>query len=238
MLNADLRLPSLRTPALPERTGSAVAGASTGFSALYRQLNSEVSRFIEQGSAASPAGAVRNAGAAAAALSPEGAWRQLESTGVASEAQQAFVREILPMAEQAAAQLGVSAEVLAAHAALESGWGSRPIRREDGSDSNNLFGIKAGASWRGEVAEVSTTEYAKGRAEQRVEGFRSYASVGEAFRDFAQLLQGNSRYRAALQTGSDVQAYAQALQKGGYATDPAYADKLARVAAQIGRSAR
>ena len=137
------------------------------------------------------------------------------------------------MAQDAAARLGVSAEVLAAHAALESGWGSKPIRRDDGSSRHNLFGLKAGASWQGDVAEVLTTEYTQGRPEKRREGFRSYSNAQEAFGDFAQLLISNPRYRDALQTGSNVQAYAQALQKGGYASDPAYADKLVRVAAQI-----
>jgi len=41
------------------------------------------------------------------------------------------------------------------------------------------------------------------------------------------------RYRGALNVGSDARAFAQGLARGGYATDPAYADKLARVAARL-----
>lgn len=235
MLSAEFRIDSAGFAALPERVS---AGGQAGFSSLYRQLSSEVSRFIEQGSGGADTGRV----ASAPTLSPEGAWRQLQGeaasgAGASSASQQVFLSEVLPLAQEAAARLGVAPDLLAAHAALESGWGSRPIRREDGSNSHNLFGLKAGASWQGEVAEVLTTEYTQGQAAQRREGFRSYASAREAFGDFAQLLLDNPRYRDALQTGSNAQAYAQALQKGGYATDPAYADKLVRVAAQI-RGAR
>jgi flagellar protein FlgJ len=231
MLNADFKLGAGGFPSLP----SAPASQGGGFSGLYRELHQEVSRFIENGSGTSSAATPTRAPASAATLSPEGLWSQLQTgTGAPpSEAQQAFLREIAPMAEAAAQRLGVAPEVLAAHAALESGWGSKPIRREDGSDSHNLFALKAGASWRGEVAEVTTTEYEQGQPEKRREGFRAYASPAQAFQDFAQLLLGNPRYQGALQTGADAQAYGNALQKGGYATDPAYADKLASVAARI-----
>ena len=237
MLNADFKIDGSGFAALPERVGSAAGGSQAGFSGLYRQLSSEVSRFIEQGS---PSGAATRTAAATAAatLSPEGAWRQLQGAaastgGVSSASQQAFINEVLPLAQDAAARLGVAPELLAAQAALESGWGAKPIRREDGSSSHNLFGLKAGASWRGEVAEVMTTEYEQGQAQKRREGFRSYSSPAQAFGDFTQLLLTNPRYQGALQTGGNVQAYGQALQQGGYATDPAYADKLTRVAARI-----
>jgi flagellar protein FlgJ len=36
-----------------------------------------------------------------------------------------------------------------------------------------------------------------------------------------------------LGTGADVQAFATALQRGGYATDPAYAQKLVATAATV-----
>ena len=47
-------------------------------------------------------------------------------------------------------------------AAHESGWGQHEIRNADGTTSHNLFGIKAGAGWKGAVAEVTTTEYVDG----------------------------------------------------------------------------
>ena len=48
--------------------------------------------------------------------------------------------------------------------------------------------------------------------------------------DYAELLGGNGRYAGVLGTGTDSAAFAKALQRGGYATDPDYASKLAGVA--------
>jgi flagellar protein FlgJ len=62
-----------------------------------------------------------------------------------------------------------------------------------------------------------------------VDKFRAYASYAEAFTDYANLLKSNPRYSAALQAGNDPKAFAQGLQKAGYATDPSYASKLHRI---------
>ena len=70
---------------------------------------------------------------------------------------------------------------------------------------------------------------------ERSERFRSYPDSASAFRDFPRLLLDSPRYQAALNTGADAVAYAQALQRGGYASDPAYAEKLARIAARLQR---
>jgi flagellum-specific peptidoglycan hydrolase FlgJ len=51
--------------------------------------------------------------------------------------------------------------------------------------------------------------------------------------DYVRLIRDNPRYTAALNTGGDVRAFANALQRGGYATDPGYADKIVSVAGQI-----
>jgi len=62
-----------------------------------------------------------------------------------------------------------------------------------------------------------------------VEKFRVYASYAESFRDYASLLRENPRYAGVLQHAHDAAGFARGLQKAGYATDPAYADKLLRV---------
>ncbi len=51
--------------------------------------------------------------------------------------------------------------------------------------------------------------------------------------DYAGLLAANPRYAGALNTGADVHAFATALQRGGYATDPEYAHKLVATAAAV-----
>lgn len=145
----------------------------------------------------------------------------------------AFVETLLPQAAPAAEQLGVAPELIVGHAALESGWGRSPIRTADGQNSHNLFGIKAGRSWKGAVAESMTTEYENGVPQRRVERFRAYGSYAEAFADYAQLLASKQRFSAALGQGRDASAFAQALQQGGYATDPHYARKLTQVASEL-----
>lgn len=138
------------------------------------------------------------------------------------DARQAFLDRLRPHAEAAAAKLGVPAEYVLAHAALESGWGRREIANADGSPSHNLFGIKAGGRWDGQATEVTTTEYRYGLPIKQVERFRAYSGYAEAFDDYAGLLRG--RYAGAL--GGDARGFADGLQQGGYATDPRYGEKL------------
>lgn len=140
-----------------------------------------------------------------------------------------FVTQILPHAQKAAAALGVPPQLLAAQAALESGWGRREIRNADGSASHNLFGIKADASWKGARTSVATHEYDNGVKRGETADFRSYASLDEAFADYVSFLQSNPRYAQALQQ-RDGSGFAHGLQRAGYATDPAYASKLLRIA--------
>lgn len=192
------------------------------------QLQSEVRDFIENGSDNW------------ASLSPEGAWaRQRVNDATLGGSmpygadQQAFLDSIAPYAQQAAAKLGVAPELVAAHAALESGWGQHPLTRADGGSNHNLFGIKAGKGWQGEVSRALTTEHVDGRDVKRTESFRAYSGLQDAFADYAQLLACNPRYRGALGVGGNAQAFAQGLAQGGYATDPGYADKLQKVAAGI-----
>lgn len=138
-----------------------------------------------------------------------------------------FVNRLWPHAVEASQATGVPPHFLIAHAALETGWGKSEIRRADGGTSYNLFGIKAGKSWRGPTVNATTTEYENGRAETVEENFRVYGSYAEAFRDYANLLQ-RPRFSGALgrQDGTE---FARSLQQAGYATDPMYADKLGRI---------
>ena len=141
-----------------------------------------------------------------------------------------FVKTMLPAAQAAADKLGVSVRAVLAHAALETGWGRHMPRAANGASSNNLFGIKAGSAWDGAKARVSTTEYENGVAVRRVDSFRAYSSPTAAFNDYADLIAGNPRYASALGHGDNVKGFATALQRGGYATDPSYAAKLAHIA--------
>jgi peptidoglycan hydrolase FlgJ len=141
----------------------------------------------------------------------------------------AFVQSHTAAAREASAQTGIPAEFMISQAALETGWGRKEIRHGDGSSSHNLFGIKAGGSWRGPVAEVTTTEFVNGKAQKVTAKFRAYGSYAESFADYAKLMKDSPRYAGVVAQGSSATGFAQGLQRAGYATDPAYADKLSRV---------
>lgn len=147
----------------------------------------------------------------------------------ALDSPQAFVRHLWSCARQAAAELGLPPEALLAQAALETGWGRAVMSAGDGGSSHNLFGIKADPRWQGEAVRRQTLEYAGGVAVRRREAFRAYDSFSESFQDYVALLKGSPRYAQALQKSDDPAAYFKALQDAGYATDPAYADKILRV---------
>lgn len=138
-----------------------------------------------------------------------------------------FVDKVGTYASSAAAETGVPARFIAAQAALESNWGRNEIRSADGTPSHNLFGIKAGRGWTGKTVDAATTEYTNGTAARTTEKFRAYDSYAEGFLDYAQLLK--NRYKAAVAAGDNPQQFARGLQQGGYATDPNYADKIARI---------
>jgi flagellar protein FlgJ len=139
-----------------------------------------------------------------------------------------FVDRVWPHALEAAAATGVPAHFLVAQSALESGWGKRELRTATGAPSFNVFGIKAGRGWAGATVEVHTTEYLDGVPQTVRAKFRAYGSYAEAFRDYAQLLSSHPRY-ANVVGQQDGAQFARSLQRAGYATDPLYADKLARI---------
>ena len=170
-----------------------------------------------------------NAAAIAAPSSAAGA--PSASAGAAATptaAQAEFIGKHGDAARAAQAQTGIPATFMVAQAAHESGWGKREIRNPDGSTSFNLFGIKAGANWKGATTTVTTTEVVDGEARKVQAKFRAYGSYEESFRDYAQLMKDNPRY-AQVMNSTTADGFAKGLQRAGYATDPAYADKLTRV---------
>ena len=143
--------------------------------------------------------------------------------------QEEFLRMHTEAAAGAEAETGIPATFMVAQAAHESGWGRREIKNADGTSAHNLFGIKAGAGWTGKVTQVMTTEVIDGEPRKVMAKFRAYASYDESFRDYANLMKNNPRYAKVVAAGNNAQGFAQGLQRAGYATDPAYADKLTRV---------
>ena len=161
-----------------------------------------------------------------------------EKTGIPTRSAAEFVQRHTASAKAAEAATGIPATFMVAQAAHESGWGKKEMKATDGSNTFNLFGIKAGPNWKGATADVTTTEYIGGVARKVVQKFRAYGSYAESFADYASLMKNNPRYAGVVSAGADAQGFAQGLQKAGYATDPAYASKLTKVIATTQRLQR
>jgi flagellar protein FlgJ len=198
---------------------TASAGSAPEFKPLKR---SDLRNLLKYAPAAPATGAQASAAtdqtsaAARRALSP-------------SQRHAAFVQQHHQAAATVARESGIPAGYMIGQAGHETGWGKSEIRMRDGTPSHNLFGIKATSNWKGKVAEVTTTEYIGGVARKVTAKFRAYDSYEEAFKDHARLLSQSPRYSQAMAQTDSVRGYAQGLQRGGYATDPAYADKLTQV---------
>ena len=223
------------TEMLDTQFASQMSGRPGGLSeAIMKQLERQM------GLTPGPIPATGSANNTAPAMSATPLPTRIPQTGALG-----FVQQHTGAAQEAEAATGIPAAFMVSQAALETGWGRKEIRHTDGQPSYNLFGIKAGGSWKGPVAEVATTEYVNGKAQKVMAKFRAYGSYAESFTDYARLMKDSPRYQAAVggakgETKNDgggravakadtAAAFAQGLQKAGYATDPAYADKLTRV---------
>jgi len=152
-----------------------------------------------------------------------------DTTGRKLSASEQFVLKHQAAARAAEEATGIPSNHILGQAALESGWGKHEIKMSNGQSSHNLFGIKAGKDWKGKVAEVTTTEYVGGVARKVTAKFRAYDSYADAFTDHAKLLSQSPRYSKTVAQADTAHGFARGLQKAGYATDPAYADKLTKV---------
>ena len=207
---------------LDEQLSQSMASKGVGIAdLLVRQL----SRFIGSDSAATKEKAMT------APLAPSGESGKSEAPVLPKA--QAFQTRVASHAEAASRATGIPAKFMIGHAALESGWGRREIVGSDGVNSHNLFGIKATSAWKGKVVESVTSEYANGVLQKVVQKFRAYDSYADAFKDYASLLRNSPRYQQVIVNAKDPTAFAQVLQRAGYATDPSYADKLTRVIKQV-----
>ena len=149
-------------------------------------------------------------------------------TRTPTESQTSFVQKHAAAAREAEKASGIPAGFMLGQAGHETGWGRHEIKVKGGAPSHNLFGIKAGASWTGKTAEVTTTEFINGVPQKRIARFRAYDSYADAFKDYARLINESPRYAKAREQTGSAHAFASGLQKAGYATDPDYATKLSR----------
>jgi peptidoglycan hydrolase FlgJ len=207
------------TEMLDSQWASKMAGLPGGLSdVIARQLERQMG--ITQGVTAKPATANP---APIDPLHPDA------PIGLPQKAAATFIQTHTDAAAAAEKATGIPAKFMIAQAAHETGWGRKEIKNSDGSTSFNLFGMKAGPSWKGATTDITTTEYIGGKAHKVTQTFRAYSSYAESFADYASTMKNSPRYAAVVAAGNDANGFAKGLQKAGYATDPSYATKLAKM---------
>jgi len=145
-------------------------------------------------------------------------------------AQKSFIDRVGKMAQ--ADGSGVLPSLTVAQAILESGWGTSDLALK----ANALFGIKAGAAWKGPRMEKKTSEHIDGKQVEVTAAFRAYSSWEESVADHGAHLRGTARYKAVVGE-RDYKKACRAVHAAGYATAPDYADYLIRLIEQYGLTA-
>jgi len=135
-----------------------------------------------------------------------------------------FIEALTAAAQSSAAQTKIPASFTIAEAALESGWGASHLAQQ----GFNLFGVKADPSWDGAIIQMNTREFLNGQWVMQIARWRKYDDWLGAISDHAAFLMDNPRYRPAFQCTNGID-FAQAVATDGYATDPAYASKIASI---------
>ncbi len=138
-----------------------------------------------------------------------------------------FIMRLSKPAMESQIKSGVPACITIAQAALESGWGESGLAKS----GNNLFGIKADSRWRGDTLTLNTKEFIKGQWVVIPAKWRKYSSWQESIDDHSRFLRQNPRYQTCFLCQTP-EAFARALVKAGYATDPGYAEKLMTLVSQ------
>jgi flagellar protein FlgJ len=215
----DNEATKMGTEMLDAQWASKMSGLPGGLSdVIAKQLERQVS--ITQGVGTQPV---------TANPAPVDPLRPDAPVAIPQQAAATFVQTHQESAAAAEKETGIPATFMIAQAAHETGWGRHEIRNADGTTSYNLFGIKAGPNWKGATTETTTTEYIGGKAHKVTQRFRAYNSYAESFSDYASTMKNNPRYAGVVAAGKDAAGFAHGLQRAGYATDPAYASKLAKV---------
>ncbi|RRD46996.1 glucosaminidase domain-containing protein [Tessaracoccus sp. OH4464_COT-324] len=143
----------------------------------------------------------------------------------ASSRQRDFIAKLVSAAQQTQREYGIPASVTLGMAALETGWGRSSMTREPINTLFNIKCTKTASRYQKGCAEVASYEYrADGTRYLEVSRFRTYANWGDSVKDFGLFLSSLKRYRKAFDHKNDPDAFVREVRRGGYATDPRYAD--------------
>ncbi len=130
----------------------------------------------------------------------------------------AYIKRFEKVAVAEMTKYGIPASIQMAQALVESGAGKSKLA----SKNNNHFGIKCFSKncRKGHCANFSDDHHK--------DFFRKYETAWESWRDHSKFIV-EGKYKDLLPHRDDYKAWANGLSKHGYATDPAYADKLINI---------
>lgn len=129
-----------------------------------------------------------------------------------------YIKQYSDLAVQHQKKYRIPASITLAQGLLESGAGLSNLAKR----SNNHFGIKCHSDWSGKRVYHDD--------DLRGECFRKYKRVEDSYEDHSKFLAERSRYSRLFKLNiKDYKGWARGLQKCGYATDRAYANKLIKV---------
>lgn len=123
-----------------------------------------------------------------------------------------FIEEIKDEAIKNYKEFKILPSITIAQAILESSWGESNLAKI----YNNLFGIKADSSWKGESILLETFEFYDTKIEDK---FRVYSDKNQSIKDHAKFLVDNQRYtKYGVFDAKTYIEQANALENAGYST--------------------
>lgn len=136
-----------------------------------------------------------------------------------------FIDKVAPIIQKVAKEKGYHvASPIISQSILESGWGGTELAKM----ANNLFGMKAGSSWKGEVYRMRTAEQdSHGNQYWVYANFRKYNSIEACIRGYFEFIS-TPRY-SNLKSAKTALEYLQKIKSDGYATDIRYVDKTYKI---------
>ena len=137
--------------------------------------------------------------------------------------QQKYIERYSGIAVDEMYRSGIPASITLAQGLLESRYGLSELAAK----GNNHFGIKCHNDWKGKSMKVDD--------DRKGECFRVYGSALQSFQDHSDFLRYRDRYKSLFELDiTDYKGWAYGLSKAGYATDPAYPQKLIRLIEEYG----
>lgn len=129
-----------------------------------------------------------------------------------------YIQQYKELAISEMVRTGVPASIKLAQGILETGGGQSDLA----SVANNHFGIKCKTEWKGET--MLHDDDARG------ECFRKYGSVLDSYMDHSDFLKSRAHYAFLFKLDpTDYEGWAKGLKKAGYATNPAYPQRLMKI---------